>query len=526
MKKKIISLTVLLLTVITGAWADETPTLSTPLTIEATTAGKIRVTYPQPNMQFSMDGGDKQTLTQTTDIPVEVGHTVEFYGKGTTITCYYDSGQADRRTTITGIDGLTCRIYGNIMSLVDETGFAAATTLAANAFQGLFSGNTSLTDASQLFLPATALASGCYDKMFFGCTALTTAPALPATTLANGCYLQMFKGCTSLTTAPALPATTLDIYCYDGMFQGCTSLTATPVLPAATLVQNCYHEMFDGCTSLNSVICLATNISAAACTTYWLNGVPGAGKFATTNSSVWAGKGSENGIPTGWTTTHPLDEKTDNSGWISSNPGNNDITLIRTLKAGGWNTFSVPFGTAIPSGWTVKQLSGAYFYDGTRTLTLTFEDATSIVAGKPYLVKVGSDVVNPTFSGVTISSSTNATTIENVISFEPAINPTTLPTNEYKKSYLFVSGGDKLTWASSGSSMKGFRAYFHILDSSIANALAFTMDFSDATGIANCQLPNVNSGKADAWYDLQGRRVQQPVKKGIYVVNGKKYVIK
>ena len=214
--------------------------------------------------------------------------------------------------------------------------------------------------------------------------------------------------------------------------------------------------------------------------------------------------------------TYTLAENTDNATWISEHDGQVfDITLTRTLKAGGWNTFSVPFSIATPSGWTVKKLSDALYNDGTNTLSLTFSDAASIVAGHAYMVKVEADVVNPTFNDVTISSSTMATTILHVVEFVPSINPTALTLND--KSYLFVSGGNKLTWASSGSSMKGFRAYFHILNNNITHARFFSMSFGDddqTTGIINLT-PTLSEGEG-AWYDLSGRRVQNPAK-GIYI---------
>ena len=76
----------------------------------------------------------------------------------------------------------------------------------------------------------------------------------------------------------------------------------------------------------------------------------------------------------------------------------------RTLQTGGWNTFCAPFSIDTPTGWTVKELTGSSLADG--TLTLTFATASSIEAGKPYLVKVSDAVANPTYSGVTIAGST------------------------------------------------------------------------------------------------------------------------
>ena len=295
---------------------------ATPLTLEAITAGSIVVNNPQQDMQYTLNGGAKTAMTATTTIEVKAKDKVAFYGKGTEITSY-------NSTIIAGSgEGFQCKVYGNIMSLLDETGFETATKLSGSmVFKKLFSGNTTLTDASGLLLPATTLTQNCYYQMFDGCSALTSAPALPATTLtqncyyqmfngcsalnpapalpatelANNCYRQMFNGCTALTTAPALPATTLTSYCYYKMFLGCTSLTAAPTLPATTLVANCYGQMFDGCTNLSSVTCLATsNINNQGSTYNWLNSVAATGTFTAASAANW-GDASISTIPEGWT---------------------------------------------------------------------------------------------------------------------------------------------------------------------------------------------------------------------------------
>lgn len=250
-----------------GSTAYNPTGLATPLTLEALTEGTIVVNSPQSGMQYSLNGGAKTTMTETTTIEVSVGDKVQFYGSGTSITKYYDTN----RTKIAG-GTANVKVYGNIMSLLDEEGFATNTTLRENyAFCILFSGNANLTDASGLLLPATTLTEYCYNRMFKDCTSLTTAPAtLPAEVLANSCYDAMFLNCSSLTTAPALPAEVLANSCYNAMFGNCTSLTTAPVLPAKTLAEYCYLAMFQGCSNLSSVTCLATNIDATNCTTNWL----------------------------------------------------------------------------------------------------------------------------------------------------------------------------------------------------------------------------------------------------------------
>lgn len=223
-----------------------TPGLSTPLTVEAITAGTIKVSGPKPGMQYSLNGGAKMAVT-TTPIDVAAGGKVAFYGQGISITQYAG-------TQIGGTAQV--KVYGNIMSLVDEENFATNyNTLPANStFENLFKGNEKLTDASGLLLPAPMLTNNCYDGMFRGCTSLAAAPKeLPATELTDNCYEYMFSDCKALTTAPKLPATTLASNCYAYMFAECSQLTETPKLPATSASESCcYDGMFRNCTSLTT----------------------------------------------------------------------------------------------------------------------------------------------------------------------------------------------------------------------------------------------------------------------------------
>ena len=228
---------------------EEPVTLATPLTVEALTDGTITVTEPKDGMQYSLNGAAK-TSDGIASITVKAGDKVAFYGHGTSIASYF-------RTTIGGSgDGFLCKVYGNIMSLVDEENFATATELTAEiTFFMLFDGNTALADASSLLLPATTLTRSCYGSMFYNCTALTAAPKLPATILASACYDSMFYNCTALTAAPELPATELADYCYYMMFIDCTGLTALPadLLQATKLFGGCYSFMFNGCSGLTAI---------------------------------------------------------------------------------------------------------------------------------------------------------------------------------------------------------------------------------------------------------------------------------
>ncbi len=254
--------------------------LSTPLNFEAKADGfTVTLTStldPLPSLEYSIDGGAWTAYTCNNATPsVNKGHTISFRGNNSKFINFTGEGPQ----TSNFFCSKDCYLYGNIMSLLNASGYATATSVGEQAFIELFNENGHTYhiyshNTKELVLPATTLATNCYAGMFLGCTALTRAPELPATTLASGCYQSMFNGCTALTVAPELPAT--------------------------TLASMCYTQMFYGCTNLNSVTCLATNISAENCTYNWLDGVAATGTFTAYDKNVGWTINSESGIPSGW----------------------------------------------------------------------------------------------------------------------------------------------------------------------------------------------------------------------------------
>jgi len=225
------------------------PMLRNPLTIEAINK-ETQITFinkSQGTVQFSKNLTDWTDITrgQSRNISVDAGEKVYFRGNNAT---YYPNGDA---SSIVCSD--PCYVYGNIMSLVNATGFDKLTSLpeGSDTFRGLFENNTNIRNHP--------------DKELL----------LPATTLRDGCYKSMFAGCLGLTRAPVLPAT--------------------------TLVDNCYAFLFDGCLNLEYIKCLATDISAVYCLQNWVNNVKSEGTFVKATSATW-GTGAS-AIPSGWTVT-------------------------------------------------------------------------------------------------------------------------------------------------------------------------------------------------------------------------------
>ena len=248
--------------------------LKEPLTFKIISGGTIvwksAGTPIAKTISYSKDNGDTWTnITSNEDganINVNSGDVIIFKGDNSR----YANGLLTYNAFQTTGDTLFS-VQGNIMSLIDSTGFATAETLTDSCtFCKLFYNCAGLTSAENLILPATTLAEDCYHTMFYNCASLTAAPELPATTLADYCYAYMFLNCTSLTTAPSiLPANTLANSCYESMFEGCTSLITAPALPATTLAESCYNHMFKSCTNLTT----ATELPATTLADYCYTGM-------------------------------------------------------------------------------------------------------------------------------------------------------------------------------------------------------------------------------------------------------------
>ena len=191
-----------------------------------------------------------------------------------------------------------------------------------------------------------------------------------------------------------------------------------------------------------------------------------------------------------------------------------NVTMNKAMTAGVWNTFVVPFNMAIPSGWTVKEPTD---FDGS---TLFFGDASSIEAGKPYIAKPTSAVTSFSATNVTLKKDLSNTTVGDLTmtgtySKIDAIDYST------QDSYVIglKDGVSSLYKVNSTVSPKPFRAYFTVTGSAGAR-IALSFDDETTSITENLELRTEN-----AVYDLQGRRVVQPTK-GLYIVNGKKVVVK
>lgn len=209
---------------------------------------------------------------------------------------------------------------------------------------------------------------------------------------------------------------------------------------------------------------------------------------------------------------------------IIETSNNVDVTMYRTIKKDGWNTFCVPFSmnaTQIASyfgnGTVVAQLKENVPNDD----VLHFETVSTITAGKAYLVYPG---VNDNFTSKAITGvSITATTPDNGVTqagyaFKGVFVPTALTAGT---DYIVAGGSNIVKVKENSANLKAFRAYFHP-ESTAARATSFVIDDGTATGIITAEGEVLEDGPV---YNLNGQRVGQATR-GIYIMNGKKVVMK
>lgn len=209
-----------------------------------------------------------------------------------------------------------------------------------------------------------------------------------------------------------------------------------------------------------------------------------------------------------------------------------NVRVNRIIKGGEWSSICLPFDmtadqvtAAFGEGVLLADFTG---YDVTKDgddvtgITVNFANATSITKNHPYLIKVASTVSSFVADGVDVVIGTPTYTPATGKSFIGTyVAETTVPNNG-----LFLYN-NKFYYSTGKTKMKAFRAYFNFADVLTDKGTAtapISMSF-DGEGTTRIDVVRDLTGEGSEFYDLNGRRVETP-SKGIYIVNGKKVVIK
>ena len=212
---------------------------------------------------------------------------------------------------------------------------------------------------------------------------------------------------------------------------------------------------------------------------------------------------------------------TDASKWLSL--ANFVITIepryVRSVTPGRWGTICVPGAVAAAniSGAEVYRIAGKTLNAQEQPASLKLEQVEAMEAGKPYLFLPSSSQLSLTYYG---SSVVNTPGSENGLigSFEGMdVDPG-----------MYLLSNNKIVLCGTGCDIGANRAYIDMSavpvysgESHVKSLLIFG---DDADGIK--AIDNVND-EATTVYDISGRRIsQKELPRGIYIVNGRKVVIK
>ena len=227
------------------------------------------------------------------------------------------------------------------------------------------------------------------------------------------------------------------------------------------------------------------------------------------------------------TTPLTLDENADDTdAKIEANNGKTvDVKLTRSLKAGAWNTICLPFDVTAEQVESVLKVTGyvkEFDKEDEASATIFFKPATEMKAGVPYLIKPTEDATVLNFKDVTINNVDELSRINgNDYCICGVFGKYTMKTNGTE---LFLNAAGKFVApAAATNTMKGFRAYFMVPKGASAAAININID-GETTGINNIETNAAVNGKV---YNLNGQYVGNSLnglKKGIYVVNGKKVI--
>ena len=220
----------------------------------------------------------------------------------------------------------------------------------------------------------------------------------------------------------------------------------------------------------------------------------------------------------------------------------------RGWKKGIWNCMVLPFETS------ARQISSALGYaivnvvDPANTtennVKFKLEMLNKIPANTPFFVKSDADLADnyvARFDDVTIDApktaypSVKASSDEIGYNFVGAYDTYTIDGDN--KEHLRFRLGSVDAWNKIGNGSSAtweivpFNAYMDLGATVGAREIIFTFEELDgtATAIRSINVENVDSaeGNVKGWYNLNGVKMQNaPAQKGIYIHNGKKYVVK
>ena len=225
---------------------------------------------------------------------------------------------------------------------------------------------------------------------------------------------------------------------------------------------------------------------------------------------------------------YTLDQSLNNNDfYIANNEKTIDVNTTRTLTGSIWNTMCLPFDVtmddlvlALGDNQDIR-LRTYSSYDTTQKI-MYFEEVdnnATIIAGTPFLIKLNTTVVNPTFHVVTIKNTAASSVTHNSVSFVGTYSPVDL---NIDGTHLFITTDGTVAKPGDDTQnhLKGLRAYIEVPSGTTTPS---RLNIDDET--VDIQQIDSDNDYSTVVYDLKGLRLERP-KKGLCIKDGKLIFIK
>ena len=353
---------------------------------------------------------------------------------------------------------------------------------------------------------------GIGNQAFSGCSGLTTV-TIPASVTSIGKYA--FNYCSGLTTI-TIPASVKSIgFC---AFNRCTSLTTVTIPASVTSIDS---RAFEGCDGLTTVT-IGSGVNFIGVDAFFnCTAVTDVYCYADPDALTWDEGECDDFMEGKTTECHVTDATEFKEKWSTGDPDVDvNVKFVGDLA---------PKSETNPAGeeyWSSYYNSIAHLeaddnttvYKATlsgTTVTLTEITDKVITAGQAVLLKKTTNdpvELTPCATGSTDDYSGNDLEgVDEDTAKEPSFDYYVLSYQNSKLSFYKYSG----------TTLGANKAFFKIP----ANSSREFLDIlGEVTGIDGRY--KMEDGRSDVYYDLNGRRVMNPTKKGVYIVNGSKVVVK
>ena len=235
---------------------------------------------------------------------------------------------------------------------------------------------------------------------------------------------------------------------------------------------------------------------------------------------------------------------------IPAEAENVKVRVVRSINPDEWSTICLPFGmiaNQIEEAFPETNVQLADFIgcsepeldDKDEVMSFSFKfstNVTEIEPNHPYLIKVNKKIESFEVDGVTITPSDELSIDLDEIKWRQG-GKWFYDYNSFIGTYeaqtvvpedcLFLNG-NKFWYSTGATKMKAFRGYFYSYNI-LGDAYKYgansnvSLTFNDAEGILSVKVGDLQT---EGTYDLQGRKVVGSLKRGIYIIDGKKIVIK